>query len=68
LQPTESTPQKLTDADVQSAKQVITVCDLPVENHRKASVEQWGGIPPVGEDYEKARDAIVGRIHQFLSR
>ena len=68
LQPTESTPQKLTEADVQSAEYVLTFCDLPVEYHQKAIVEQWDGIPPVGEDYEKARDAIVGRIHEFLGR
>ena len=68
LQPTESTPQKLTEADVQSAEHVLTFCDLPVEYHQKAIVEQWDGIPPVSEDYEKARDAIVGRIHEFLSR
>jgi protein-tyrosine-phosphatase len=68
LHPTESTPQKLTEADVQSAEHVLTFCDLSVEYHQKAIIEQWYGIPPVSEDYEKARDAIVGRIHEFLSR
>lgn len=67
LQPTESSPQKLTEADVQSAKQVITFCELPVEYHQKTIVEQWDGIPPVSEDYEKARDVIIGCIHEFLS-
>jgi protein-tyrosine-phosphatase len=68
LQPTESTPQKLTEADVQSAEHIITFCDLPVEYHQKIVVEQWDGIPPVSENYEKAREAIVGRILEFLSR
>ena len=68
LQPTESTPQKLTEADVQNAERVIAFCEIPIEYHQKASIEQWEGIPPVSEDYEKARDAIVGRIHKFLSR
>jgi protein-tyrosine-phosphatase len=68
LQPTESTPQKLTEADVQSAEHIITFCDLPVEFHQKIIVEQWDGIPPVSENYEKAREAIVGRILEFLSR
>lgn len=65
---TESTPQKLTEADIQNAEQVITFCDLPVEYHQKAIVERWDRIPPVSEDYEKARDAILERIHEFLGR
>jgi protein-tyrosine-phosphatase len=68
LRPTESTPQKLTEEDIQNAEQVITFCDLPVEYHQKAVVEQWEGIPPVSEDYEKARDVIIERIHELLSR
>jgi protein-tyrosine-phosphatase len=68
LQPTEWTPRKLAEEDIQSAKQVITFCDLPVEYHQKAVVQQWEGIPPVSEDYEKARDMIVERIHEFLGQ
>jgi protein-tyrosine-phosphatase len=67
LLPTESAPQKLTEADVQKADRVITFCELPVAYRRQAIVEQWDGIPSVSDDYEKARDAIVERIHQFLS-
>lgn len=65
---TESTPQKLAEADIQNAEQVITFCDLPVEYHQKAIVERWDRIPHVSEDYEKARDAILERIHEFLGR
>ena len=33
LQATESTPQKLTEADVQNAEAVITFCEIPIEYH-----------------------------------
>jgi protein-tyrosine-phosphatase len=68
LQPTEPTPQKLTEADLQNAERVITFCELPVENRQKAVVERWENVPPVSEDYGKARDVIVEHIHQFLNR
>lgn len=68
LLPTEPVPQKLTEADVQKAQRVITFCELPIEYRRHSIVEQWDGIPSVSDDYEKARDAIIERIHQFLNR
>jgi hypothetical protein len=40
---------------------------LPEEYYEKAIVEQWNGIPPVSEDYEKARDAIVARLQTLMS-
>jgi protein-tyrosine-phosphatase len=67
LQPTESKPQKLTAGDIQSAQHVIAFCELPVEYGQQSTVEHWEGIPPVSENYEQARDAIIGRIRQFLN-
>lgn len=66
LTPTELVPQKLSLADVESAQQIITFCELPAEYHSKASVEHWDGVPPVSENYEMARDTIVEHIHQLL--
>jgi len=66
LTPTETAPQKLTEADVQSAQRVIAFCELPTEYQGQAKIERWDDIPPVSENYEQARDAIVERIHQML--
>ena len=66
LTPTESIPQKLSLADVESAKQVVSFCELPNEYQTKAVIEQWDTVPPVSEDYDKARDAIVERITRLI--
>ena len=68
LTPTESVPQKLTVIELQSAQRVITFCDLPAEYPQQTQSERWEDVPPVSENYEKARDVIVERIHQMLSR
>ena len=66
LSPTESTPQKLSLADVESAQRIVAFCELPEEYQNKVTIEQWDGVPPVSEDYEKARNAIVERINQWM--
>lgn len=66
LSPTELAPQKLSRADVETAQRIITFCELPVEYQSKASVKQWDGVPPVSENFQKARDEIVERIEQLL--
>jgi arsenate reductase len=67
LSPTELVPQKLSLEDVESAQRIITFCELPAEYQQKANVEHWNGVPPVSEDYQKARDAILERINRFLN-
>jgi len=66
LEPKESMPQKLTEADMQSARRVISFCKLPDEFQQTSIVEYWGDVPPVSENYEKARDTIVDCIRQLL--
>jgi protein-tyrosine-phosphatase len=68
LTPTELAPQKLVAADIQSAQRVVTFCDLPTEYQQKTIIERWDNIPPVSESYEKARDAIIARVHQMLKQ
>ena len=68
LTSTELVPQKLSLADVQSAQRIITFCELPAEYHSKANIEHWDGVPPVSEDYQKARDVIVQRINGLLKQ
>jgi len=67
LTPTESIPQMLTEAEVRTAQRVITFCELPAEYQQHTLIERWDDIPPVSEDYQQARDAIVERIHQLLN-
>jgi len=66
LAPIESVPQKLSLADVESAGRIVTFCELPEEYQGKVIVEQWNNVPPVSENYEKARDAIVEKINQLI--
>ena len=67
LSPTESAPRRLTLAEVESAEQIISFCELPQEYRNKGPVEQWNDIPPVSENYEKARDALRTHINQLLN-
>ena len=67
LTPTELIPQKLSRADVESTQRIITFCELPAEYQSKASVEHWHGVPPVSEEYQKSRDAILERIKHLTS-
>lgn len=67
LQPTESAPKKLAQADIEAAQRVITFCQLPVEYHQRVLVERWEDIPPISENYEKARDIIIEHIREMLN-
>jgi arsenate reductase (thioredoxin) len=66
LTPTESFPQKLSMEDIEFAQRIITFCKLPKEYQQIRIVEQWDDVPPVSENYETARDAIVERINQLI--
>lgn len=62
----DRSPAKLTQADADGAALVVTFCALPRSYTTAAPVERWDGVPPVSEDYAKARDEIVGRIRRLL--
>jgi protein-tyrosine-phosphatase len=66
LLPTESSPQPLSPADIEFAQRIISFCELPEAFQNKIPVEQWTDVPPVSENYEKARDAIIEKIDQIL--
>jgi len=68
LTPTESIPQKLSLADIESAQRIITFCELPEEYQNKTAIEQWDNVPPVSENYEIARDAIIERLKHLLNK
>ena len=66
LLPTESTPQKLSLSDVESAQSIVSFCELPEEYQNKAAIERWDDVPPVSENYEKAHDAIMAKLNPLL--
>ena len=66
LVPIETVPQKLSVADLEWAQRIVTFCELPEEYRNKTLIEQWDDIPPVGEDYEKARAAILRKLNLLL--
>jgi protein-tyrosine-phosphatase len=68
LTPAESLPQKLSMEDVDSAQRVVSFCRLPEEYQKKAIIEQWERIPPVSENYEEARDAILERLDELINK
>jgi arsenate reductase (thioredoxin) len=66
LTPGEPNPKILSEADVTGASRVITFCDLPDGYNHLAPVQQWNDVPPISEDYDKSRDAMLVRIKQLL--
>lgn len=67
LEPTEPTPQRLSESDVRSARQIVTFCELPAHYSHQANMDHWKDIPPVSENSQNARDAILYRIRQMLN-
>ena len=66
LTPTESIPQKLSLADVESAQRIVSFCELPEEYQKITIMEQWKSIPPVSENYATARDAIIQHLNLLI--
>jgi arsenate reductase len=66
LTATEQKPIALTRAEATRAAQVITFLPLPKEYYSVAKVEEWNDVPPTGENYGKARDAIVAHMNKLL--
>jgi len=67
LLPTELVPQKLSLNDVESAHGIVSFCELPEEYPEKVTIDRWDGVPPVSENYETARDAILVRLKQLIN-
>ena len=67
LQATEVSPQKLTLEEIRSAQMVVSFCNLSDEEyHQIVEINQWD-VPPVSENYQIARDAILKNINQLLN-
>ncbi len=59
-------PQKLRRAEVESARKIVTFCELPEEFVDKTATEVWEGVPPVSADYAQARDAILKHLKDLV--
>jgi protein-tyrosine-phosphatase len=66
LKSSESAPKKISKVDLINARRVITFCLLPDDYPGEAPVEKWDDVPPMDEDYAKARDWMVERINRLL--
>ena len=69
LTPSESSPQKLSPADIDSAHMIVSFCDLSSEEYRRdILIEQRDDVPPVSQNYEIARDAILANLNRLMEK
>jgi arsenate reductase (thioredoxin) len=66
LTPTEPIPQKLSLEEIEMAEEIISFCELPAELQSEARIEQWNDIPPVSENYERARDVLIEHLRRLI--
>src|SRR5262245_41563202 len=60
-------PHRVTRADLEGASRVITFgCELGDLAPTGLAVERWDDVPPVSEDFNRARDVIVARVSRIL--
>ena len=59
-------PKELSEDDVGGTSRVVAFCKLPAKYYEKAAVEEWSDVPPVSEDYLKAREAILDHLKRLL--
>lgn len=59
-------PERLATGDVERAIRIVTFGPLPEDYGGSRAIEIWDDVPPVSEDYERARDAIVERLVRLL--
>jgi arsenate reductase len=62
----EPAPKKISKADLNGARRVITFCALPDDYPGSIHVENWDEVLPAIEDYSKARDRLTERINRLL--
>jgi arsenate reductase len=64
IDPPSEKPAKLSPSEVSKALRVVSFCDLP-KDIKTNNVERWT-VPPISEDYPKARDAIVHKLNELI--
>ncbi len=66
LIPDETKPVLLREEDVRDAICVVSFSGLPKTIESKTTPVSWEDVPPVSEDYDRARHEIVKRIGELL--
>lgn len=67
LVPGEAKPKLLLKDDFAGASRVVTFCDLPEGYDKLAPAENWSDVPPISENYDRSRDAMLTHINQLLA-
>jgi protein-tyrosine-phosphatase len=60
-----TSPIRLEQADMNAAERVIAFSELPPPYQARNDTEIWS-VPPVSENYERARDAIIAHIERLV--
>jgi len=68
LAPAEAAPRRYSAAEGAGAARLVAFNPPGGELLPGAGAEGWDGVPPVGEDYGAARDAIVGRVVRLVEQ
>jgi len=61
-------PQRLSTKDAMHARRIVAFCPLPRKYHTLAPVETWNDVPPTGENYARARDAILTHLQKLIQQ
>jgi Protein-tyrosine-phosphatase len=62
----DHTPRRLSSTDVAQAMRVVSFCELPHEYGDHIPVVRWNDVPPVSENYARARNVIVENVARPL--
>lgn len=68
LSPVQPAPQPLSLDDALIAARIVSFCELPADLSERNIIERWDGVPPVSQNYDQARDAILERIQDLLNK
>jgi arsenate reductase (thioredoxin) len=61
-------PQRLSIKDTRYTQRLVAFCPLPPKYHTIAPVETWTDVPPTGENYARARDAILTHLRELIQQ
>jgi protein-tyrosine-phosphatase len=61
----ELKPHLLELEDLENTGLIVSFCELPHE-YQQTKIEQWNDVPPVSENYEQARDTILGHMNSLF--
>ncbi|HEV8240976.1 MAG TPA: hypothetical protein VGS57_16540 [Thermoanaerobaculia bacterium] len=60
-----TSPTALEEGDLTGAARVIAFSELPPAYRASGGMELWT-VPPISEDYERSRSAIVAKVERLL--